>query len=102
MEPGLYKASFSGPHGSGFGVVDLNGEQFRGGDSVIAYTGSLAQTGTDIVAQLRTFRHSPGGVSVFGIDAVSVTLRGKAGSATSATLKADGVNFTVKLDRLAA
>jgi hypothetical protein len=102
MEDGLYKANFTGPLGSGTGVVVLANGKFNGGDSRTPYTGTLEQSGDRVTAALSTFRHSGVGVSVFGQDNVNVSLRGVSTSTGSATLKAHGVNFSVVLNRIAA
>ncbi|GGA60166.1 hypothetical protein [Pelagibacterium lentulum] len=102
MEDGLYKASFSGPLGVGNGVVVVRQNKFSGGDSVIAYVGSFGQSGDKISAELQTFRHSGGGFNVLGQDSVNVSLLGSIAANNTVILKAERIQFSVTLTRIAA
>jgi T3SS negative regulator,GrlR len=74
---GKYSAWFRTPLGEGTGTIVLQDGNVSGGDTVIAYSGSYRQDGDDISAEISTKRHSPGQLSVFGIDEVDIELTGK-------------------------
>ena len=65
---GSYSAWFRTPLGEGTGIVVLRDGSVSGGDTVIAYSGSYRQDGNDFSADIAIKRHSPGQLSVFGID----------------------------------
>jgi len=74
---GSYSAWFRTPLGEGTGIVVLRDGSVSGGDTVIAYSGSYRQDGNDFSADIAIKRHSPGQLSVFGIDNVDICLTGK-------------------------
>lgn len=80
IKDGLYRARFNSPLGEGAGVVVVNGQRFHGGDSGMAYVGTIAGQNGQIQANLKTFRHTqwPGGGSVLGNDDAQIPLTGKA------------------------
>jgi hypothetical protein len=77
LPDGFYGAWFKTPRGEGAGVVTLANGQLRGGDSALAYSGTFAQDGEHFTAIVATDRHAHGSPSVFGIDAVDISLTGK-------------------------
>lgn len=77
LENGKYSAWFRTPLGEGTGVVLLKDGLITGGDTVLAYTGSYNQDGDTFTVDIATRRHTPGQLSVFGIDNVDLTLVGK-------------------------
>jgi len=77
LENGKYSAWFRTALGEGTGVVLLKDGEIIGGDTVLAYTGSYSQDGDVFTVDIATRRHSPGQLSVFGIDNVDLTLEGK-------------------------
>jgi hypothetical protein len=77
LENGKYAAWFRTPLGEGMGVVVLKDGEITGGDTVLAYAGSYRQGGDVFTVDIATRRHSPGQLSVFGIDNVDLTLEGK-------------------------
>jgi hypothetical protein len=65
------------------------------------YTGTYSQAGDRFTAQVSTKRHTQGLPSVFGVDAVTITLTGKSSaSAASCTGTAVGVTFQADLHRV--
>jgi hypothetical protein len=104
LPDGFYGARFKTPKGEGAGVVTLANGQLRGGDSALAYSGTFAQEGDDFTATLVTDRHAQGSPSVFGIDAVNISLTGKStgASATCAgtAKQAPGLTFQAVLTRI--
>lgn len=100
LTDGFYIAKFQTPRGAGSGVVILSGDKLRGGDSAIAYSGTVSQNGDEVTATIKTFRHSNGMPSVFGTDRVTIALKGKSLSDTARlTGSAAGVSFEVELHR---
>src|SRR6266436_4031508 len=74
---GKYSVWFRTPLGEGTGVVMLKEGAINGSDTVLAYTGSYAQDGDAFTAEITTRRHTPGQLSVFGIDNVDLSVAGK-------------------------
>lgn len=104
LPDGFYGVQFKTPRGEGAGVVVLANGQLRGGDSALAYSGTFSQQGDDFSATVTTSRHAQGLPSVFGVDAVNITLPGKS-SSTSATCagtaaQAPGLTFQAVLTRI--
>ncbi|MGY3694552.1 hypothetical protein ACVIGA_004632 [Bradyrhizobium sp. USDA 3240] len=98
---GFYVVQFRTPKGVGAGVLTLADGQLRGGDSAIMYTGTYSQDGDKFSAQVSTKRHTQGLPSVFGVDAITITLTGKSSNGTaSCTGSADGVTFQADLHRV--
>jgi len=74
---GKYSVWFRTPLGEGTGIVVLEDGNISGGDTVIAYGGSYQQDDDAFSAEIAIKRHSPGQLSVFGIDDVDISLTGK-------------------------
>jgi T3SS negative regulator,GrlR len=101
---GKYSAWFRTPLGEGTGTIVLQDGKVSGGDTVIAYSGSYRQDGDDISAEISTKRHTPGQLSVFGVDEVDIALTGKS-TGTMATCRgtsrsAPGVTFEAIVIRM--
>jgi hypothetical protein len=105
LQNGKYSAWFRTPLGEGTGIVVLQDGNVSGGDTVIAYSGSYRQDGDDFSADIAIKRHSPGQLSVFGIDDVDIALTGKsAGTVASCRGKSKqppGMMFEATLVRMA-
>ena len=81
----------------------LTGNQIRGGDAGMFYTGAYSQTGNQMLAQIRTGRHSLGYGSVFGRDDVVIDLRGTvAGDAAVLFAEELGAVFQVRAADMSA
>jgi hypothetical protein len=101
LADGFYIVQFKTPRGAGAGVLTLSNGQLRGGDSAIMYTGTYSQDGENFSAQVSTKRHTQGMPSVFGVDAVNLTLAGKSSNGTaSCTGAAAGLTFQADLHRV--
>lgn len=109
MQDGLYKAKFATPIGEGAGVVVLSGGSLRGGDSMMFYVGTYAETGDQFSATVDIDVHSQveGMASVFGQgnNRVHIKLsgysKGDTATAHGSSPQAPGVSFNVELTRLA-
>ena len=105
LRNGNYSAWFRTPLGEGTGVVTLTDGKLTGGDTVMAYTGSYTQVGDDFSADIATKRHTPGQLSVFGIDEVDLTLVGKSSGTTAScrgtSRQAPGMTFEATIIRIA-
>jgi T3SS negative regulator,GrlR len=106
MRDGLYRVLFQTPLGWGSGIVYASGGRLWGGDAGLFYVGTYKREGDNVVAEVRTDRHTqhPGITSVFGRDQVKITLAGVSSGDTvrlrgNAT-EAPGVDFTAELTRL--
>ncbi|MGE0279264.1 MAG: GrlR family regulatory protein [Rhizobiaceae bacterium] len=104
LTDGLYRVSFQTPMGMGAGVIVLSGGRMRGGDSSIYYVGTYSQAGDEFTASVATDRHTAGLASVFGVDRVHISLRGriKDGSVTmqGSAAEAPGISFQAMLMKL--
>ena len=108
MQDGTYRVEFITKNGTGTGVVIIQGEEVRGGDSLMFYVGTMTQNENDISAEVKAEIHSQvvGMASVFGIDSVNISLSGKLGSVKDSILmegtakEAPDVEFKVHLKRL--
>jgi hypothetical protein len=104
LENGKYSAWFRTPLGEGTGVVMFKDGAITGGDSILAYTGSYSQDGNVFTADIATSRHTPGQLSVFGIDNVDLTLVGKStptvASCRGTSRQAPGMAFEATLIRI--
>jgi hypothetical protein len=104
LENGKYSAWFRTPLGEGTGVVTLKDGEITGGDTVLAYTGLYSQAGDVFTVDIATKRHTPGQLSVFGIDNVDLTLVGKStGSVASChgtSRQAPGMAFEATIIRI--
>jgi hypothetical protein len=106
MENGLYSAVFGTQMGDGTGIVFLQDGQARGGDSLMAYTGTYKVTGDTLVADLLVKKHAniPGMQSVFGRDMVNITIRGRISGdqveLTGTAKEVPGAQFKARLKRI--
>jgi hypothetical protein len=104
LENGKYSAWFRTPLGEGTGVVMLRDGKVTGSDTVMAYTGSYRQAGDDFTADISTTRHSPGQLSVFGLDNIDLTLTGKSAGVTATcrgvSRQAPGMTFEAIMIRM--
>lgn len=101
LADGFFVVHFKTPRGAGAGVLTLSNGQLRGGDSAIIYTGTYSQSGDQFTAQVSTKRHSQGLPSVFGVDAITISLTGKSTDHTaSCSGTASGVSFQAELSRI--
>lgn len=106
MRNGTYKVCFETPLGEGAGVLVINGDEIRGGDSTMYYTGNQAQNGDDITAEVVADIHTkvPDMASVFGVDRVHITLTGKvngdSAQLTGKAKEAANVPFKATLTRI--
>jgi hypothetical protein len=104
LENGNYSAWFRTSLGEGTGVVMLKDGEITGGDTVLAYTGSYSQDGNVFTVDIATKRHTPGQLSVFGIDNVDLTLVGKStptvASCRGTSRQAPGMAFGATLIRI--
>jgi hypothetical protein len=104
LPDGFYGVKFKTQRGEGAGVAVLTGGKLRGGDSALAYSGSYQQNGDNFTASVKTSRHAQGMPSVFGVDAVDITLSGKSTSdtanCTGSAAQAPGVSFQAVLTRI--
>jgi hypothetical protein len=104
LENGNYSAWLRTSLGEGTGVVMLKDGEITGGDTVLAYTGSYSQDGNVFTVDIATKRHTPGQLSVFGIDNVDLTLVGKStptvASCRGTSRQAPGMAFEATLIRI--
>ena len=106
MQDGLYKAEFHTVHGTGNGVIYASGGKLRGGNTGFAYIGSYSGTDDKLSVKVTTQRHNddPALRSVFGIDAVTLTLSGSSSEGMvdleGNALQLPGVNFKAVLTRI--
>jgi T3SS negative regulator,GrlR len=106
LRDGLYKVEFHTVHGAGNGVIYATSGKLRGGNSIFAYIGSYSGTPDEIVVRLSTERHNhdPALKSVFGIDMVTLTLKGRENGDMldfeGAALQLPGVVFKAVLMRI--
>jgi hypothetical protein len=56
--------------------VRIQGGEFLGSDSAIAYSGSYVEDGDRFTAMLKTRRHTAGPETMVGADEVEITLQG--------------------------
>jgi hypothetical protein len=104
LTDGFYRVAFQTRLGGGAGVLNLLSGKMWGGDSSLYYNGTYTQSGNDFTASVVTDRHTPGLQSVFGVDRVHISLRGKTDGA-SATMQgtaaeAPGVTFQATLTKI--
>lgn len=106
MKDGLYRVQFQTPLGWGAGVLYASGGRLWGGDGAMFYVGTYKQEGNNVVADVRTNRHTqvPGVASVFGRDQVRITLSGIASGdkikLNGRSPEAPNVTFTAELMHL--
>ena len=105
ISDGLYKVAFLTPLGNGAGVVHLLGGKMWGGDAALYYIGTYTETGDQLSASVTTNRHTDGYGSVFGVDRVHISLRGKVTGNTAtmdgSAIEAPGISFKAYLSRIA-
>lgn len=78
MDPGLYIARFRTPLDDASGVIVVDGDRVRGGDSAMYYTGEITDERADIKVRLRVRQHDRDRTSVFGeVDDFTLTLTGR-------------------------
>lgn len=73
MDPGLYITRFRTPLDGAAGVIVVEGDRVRGGDSAMYYTGVISGSDKDIKVTLRVRQHDESRTSVFG-DVTDFTL----------------------------
>ncbi len=105
LSKGLYSVKFRTPRGEGAGVIVLQEDgKLVGGDTSIAYIGTYNQSGDEFTASVQTKRHAPGLPSVFGIDGVTIQLKGKSSGASAqcngTASQAPGVTFQASLTKI--
>jgi hypothetical protein len=77
LENGKYSVWFRTPLGEGTGIAVCEDGKITGRDTVIAYSGTYTLSGDDFSADVAIKRHSPGQLSVFGIDDVDIEITGR-------------------------
>jgi hypothetical protein len=87
-------------------AASVGGRDVRRTDyTVLAYTGTYSQDGDVFTVDIATKRHSPGQLSVFGIDNVDLKLGGKSvgrvASCRGTTRQAPAMAFEATLIRMA-
>ena len=77
---GLYKVEYDINSGSGRSVLYVHGGRMLGGNTAFAHFGSYRDVGGEIVAEIRTRRHSksPSHRSLVSSDQVTIRMRGRA------------------------
>ncbi len=104
---GLYRAQFATPLGQGSGVVYFAGGTVGGGDSMMAYTGTLEESADDgIRATIRVFKHTdvPGMQTVLGTDTATLNFTGSQNGSGAINLTATnpgGGSVSVALTQIA-
>src|ERR1700752_1281208 len=76
---GLYKVEYDIANGSGRSVLYAHAGKMLGGNTAFAHFGSYENVGGEIVARLRTKRHSrsPQRRSLVSSDSVTISIRGR-------------------------
>jgi hypothetical protein len=106
LRDGLYKVEFHTVHGSGNGVLYATSGKIRGGNSGLAFIGNYTLKGDEIHVKISTLRHNadPGFKPLFGIDMVTLTLKGKENGEMfdfeGTALQLPGVAFKAVLTRI--
>jgi hypothetical protein len=106
VRDGLYAVEFHTVHGTGTGVVYAIGGKLRGGNSGFAFIGTYSGTEDEILVKVSTQRHTedPGFKPLFGVDMVTLTLKGRANTETldfeGDALQLPGVKFNAVLRRI--
>lgn len=78
MQPGLYISKFRTPLDEASGVIVVDGDEVRGGDSAMYYVGRIIEQGGDIEVSLRVRQHDEDRMSVFGdYSDFTLTLKGQ-------------------------
>lgn len=107
MEPGLYKADFDTQIGSGAGVVSIEGEVARGGDSSFWWSGSFHSADGHARGSLEVRQHSSVVEPVFGpIGRFTLDFTGEDHGANAVlhgtSPEVPGVNIRIRLNQLQA
>jgi hypothetical protein len=106
VKDGLYKVDFHTVHGTGSGVIYATSGKIRGGNSGFAFIGNYTGRGEEITAKVTTQRHNhdPSFKPLFGIDSVTLTLKGSISGDMidfeGTALQLPGVNFKAVLTRI--
>ena len=106
LREGLYKVEFHTVHGTGNGVLYVTGGKLRGGNSGFAFIGNYIRKGDEIHVKISTQRHNPdpGFPPLFGIDMITLTLKGTANGDMvdfeGTALQVPGVAFKAVLTRI--
>ena len=106
MQNGLYSVEFHTIHGTGSGVVYAIDGKVRGGNSGSAFIGTYSGTPDDILVKVSTQRHNhdPGFKPLFGVDMVTLTLKGSGSGKTvdleGSALQLPGIHFRALLARI--
>jgi hypothetical protein len=106
LREGLYKVEFHTVHGTGTGVLYATSGKLRGGNSGFAFSGYYTGQGDDILVKISTQRHNddPGFKPLFGIDMITLMLKGKANGDMvdfeGSALQLPGVAFKAVLMRI--
>jgi len=79
LREGFYNVEFHTVHGTGNGVIYATAGKLRGGNSGLAFIGTYAGTPEKIHVKISTQRHNhdPGFKPLFGLDMITLTLKGK-------------------------
>jgi hypothetical protein len=78
MNPGLYVTKFRTPLDDASGVIVVDGDRVRGGDSAMHYVGEITGVADAIKVRLRVRQHDGSKQSVFGdVDDFTLTLTGR-------------------------
>ena len=112
MKNGLYKVAFQTQLGHGSGVATVNAGRLSGGDTLMAYNGTIEPApGVGVYAmRLDIFKHSdlPGYPSILGSEradllvSVKLAADGRQASGQGSTPQAPGVSFRVTMSLIAA
>ncbi len=106
MQEGLYKVEFHTVHGTGTGVLYATCGKLRGGNSGFAFIGNYTPKDDEILVKISTQRHNPdpGIKPLFGIDMITLTLKGTANGDMvdfeGTALQLPGVAFKAVLTRI--
>jgi hypothetical protein len=106
LREGLYKIEFHTVHGTGSGVIYATAGKIRGGNSGFAFIGTYTGKGDEIHVKISTQRHNadPQFKPLFGIDMVTLTLKGTASGDMldfeGTALQLPGVMFKVVSTRI--
>ena len=106
MREGFYKVEFHTVHGTGNGVIYATSGKLRGGNSGFAFIGNYTGAGDAILVKVSTRRHNddPALKPLFGIDMITLTLKGRQDGdivdLEGAALQLPGVAFKAVLTRI--
>lgn len=104
MVEGFFYVQFSTPQTSGAGVVHLKDGRVLGGDGALYYLGTYEVEGPRLTAEIRTARHTPGNLGLFGLDDVTIqfvtTIEDDVAYGEGKSPQAPDVKFTIRMGRL--